>query len=316
MQTNYLNMKKIISRILAYALPPIVAHRIVNIIHPLGIGEWFSYKRKGITGSYFKSNTKDLHGRFFYFFGYFDLKNVLLVNYIFRRLQNGNLCEIGANIGTETIAYSDIVASKGFVYAFEPEPNNFNQLLNQLYSYSNVKLFNNAISNIGGIMNFLKGDEVSSGTGKIYSADLEETILQNIIHVEAITLDSLKIDNVKIILIDVEGHEPFVISGAKNTILNCKPIIITEVSNKLLRKFGKTTIKGFLNEIEHLDYVCYRIGRIRLERLTMNTDSQKEDSNWICFPKGEDKLWVGALNVELLKRLFLPRFLQSLEPNN
>jgi FkbM family methyltransferase len=306
-------MQRIIGKFIAIVFPPIIAHRLVNIIHPLGLGDWFYYEGRGITGSYFKSNTKDLHGRFFYFFGYFDLKNILIVNALFGRWKSGNLCEIGANIGTETIAYSDIVAEKRCVYAFEPEPVNYNQLLNQSYHISgNVKLVNKAISNSCGIMNFLKGDEISSGTGKLQTVS-KGSHLENTIQVETITLDSLRLGNIKVMLIDVEGHEPFVLKGAKNTILNCKPIIITEVSKKLLGKYASTTIKDFRSEFENLGYVCYKIGKIRLEKVLDNIGSQENDINWICFPSGEEKQILRYLNWQLFTGLFCPRFIHSLK---
>ena len=65
MHINIIRIQRIIGKFIAIVFPPIIAHRLVNIIHPLGLGDWFYYEGRGITGSYFKSNTKDLHGRFF-----------------------------------------------------------------------------------------------------------------------------------------------------------------------------------------------------------------------------------------------------------
>lgn len=46
--------------------------------------------------------------------------------------------------------------------------------------------------------------------------------------IKVITLDSLNLQNISMIKIDVENHENEVLEGAKQTILNNKPIIFIE----------------------------------------------------------------------------------------
>ena len=45
-------------------------------------------------------------------------------------------------------------------------------------------------------------------------------------------LDSLSIDNVGFMKIDVEGHEESVIIGAEQTIRRCRPILLIEAENR------------------------------------------------------------------------------------
>jgi FkbM family methyltransferase len=46
--------------------------------------------------------------------------------------------------------------------------------------------------------------------------------------INVITLDSLNLDNISMIKIDVENHENEVLEGAKQTILRNKPIVFIE----------------------------------------------------------------------------------------
>lgn len=53
-----------------------------------------------------------------------------------------------------------------------------------------------------------------------------------------ITLDSLALDDVDLIKMDVEGYEANVIAGARETILRCRPIICCEQKRDFAMKFG------------------------------------------------------------------------------
>jgi hypothetical protein len=47
--------------------------------------------------------------------------------------------------------------------------------------------------------------------------------------VRTATLDSFKLEGVSLIKIDVEGHEDEVLSGATDTIANCRPVLVVEI---------------------------------------------------------------------------------------
>mgnify|MGYP001460480885 CR=1 FL=1 len=51
-----------------------------------------------------------------------------------------SIIEVGANIGTETVYYSDIVGSHGNVYAFEPFPPNFKPTMDVVEVYSHCAI--------------------------------------------------------------------------------------------------------------------------------------------------------------------------------
>jgi hypothetical protein len=78
--------------------------------------------------------------------------------------------------------------------------------------------------------------------------------------IEIKTLDSLEISKVDFIKIDVQGYEKYVLTGSENTIRNSKPIIIIEMENHQLKRFGYDvtelfeTLRNFGYYIYLLDY--------------------------------------------------------------
>ena len=66
---------------------------------------------------------------------------------------------------------------------------------------------------------------------------------------EMVTLDSLQLENVSLIKMDVERYELFVFQGAKETILRNKPVIIFEL------EAGKTYEESSLEERKRFDRV-------------------------------------------------------------
>jgi hypothetical protein len=55
--------------------------------------------------------------------------------------------------------------------------------------------------------------------------------------VTTIRLDDLYLNDISFMKVDVEGHEPLVISGAKETILRCRPLIWIESESQSFIEF-------------------------------------------------------------------------------
>ena len=64
------------------------------------------------------------------------------------------IIDVGASIGIYTIFFAKMVGEKGKVYAFEPEPNNFELLKKNIAinGFKNVILENKAVSDVSGIV--------------------------------------------------------------------------------------------------------------------------------------------------------------------
>jgi FkbM family methyltransferase len=159
---------------------------------------------------------------------------------------NKNILDIGANIGSHSIVYSNYTNKN--VYSFEPQKVVFDILILNIKSNNcdNVIAYNFGVSN--------KNCE--------YHMNYDYSIKENTdgIIVDSKIIDDLNISDIGYVKIDVEGHEFETLQGITNILINNKPIILIKIhdscptkeqSLKLLfdigyRKFYKLT---------HCDYI-------------------------------------------------------------
>lgn len=159
-----------------------------------------------------------------------------------------DILDIGANIGTHTLLFSEI----GPVHSFEPLYHSVVTQNVKSNSLKNpVKVYPYALSDEAQVRNMYLPRRMSHGL-KNYggsSMHLNETAAHSStpVPVECKTLDEVYNGVPSVIKMDVENHEPYVLRGAINTIKTHKPAIIIEISNyetsevpKILQSFGYT----------------------------------------------------------------------------
>jgi len=159
-----------------------------------------------------------------------------------------DILDIGANIGTHTLLFSEI----GPVHSFEPL---YHAVVTQNVKSNSlknpVKVYPYALSDEAQVRNMYLPRRMPHGL-KNYggsSMHLNETAAHSStpVPVECKTLDEVYNGVPSVIKMDVENHEPYVLRGAVNTIKTHKPAIIIEISNhetsevpKILQSFGYT----------------------------------------------------------------------------
>lgn len=158
--------------------------------------------------------------------------------------------DIGANLGYYTLMFADSVGKTGRVYAFEPDPDNF-QLLQKnirLNGFKNVVCINQAVANkIGSAQLFLCQEH--KGSHSLY--DPGEA--RNKIKVAVTTLDKFVGRKIKpnLVKLDTEGAEYLVFKGMDKMIKSSKKLqIICEFAPRLLNLCGtspKKLIRLILN---------------------------------------------------------------------
>ena len=171
--------------------------------------------------------------------------NINIVNdYVKQTKRCHTYLDIGVNIGTHSIVYSKIFKS---VISFEPDDYNYNQTKENLLinNVTNVELMNKALGSKKGFVKKLQHSNHSRGCIFTQLTNDNKGIGQ-------ITLDSLKLNNIDYIKIDVEGNELDIMKGAIETIKENKPIIEFEynhTSKRLNIKYDN--IEKFLNNLNY-----------------------------------------------------------------
>lgn len=159
--------------------------------------------------------------------------------------------DVGANIGYFTVIFAKLAGNAGKVYAFEPDPYNYDLLSRniKLNNLSNVVLIPRALSDRAGkIKLFL--DKTNLGNMSFASQNISDDGGE--IEVETITLDDyLGGQNADLIKIDVQGAEGLVLSGAGKTLENSHPKILMEFWPYGLKNLGadpRGLLRGLANK--------------------------------------------------------------------
>lgn len=185
---------------------------------------------------------------------------------IISQYAHGVCYDIGANFGI----YSVLMAQKGEVYAFEPNPDVFKHLL-RTSRFHPIKPFNLALSDASGESDFFVYEENTfsslidwthesdmSGITKFGGNAMKTTCTVSTLD-EFVEAQSLPLPN--FIKIDVEGAEIKVFRGGRKTIERSRPVIYFEVSKNIWQKMGTSPEEGF----EFLSSLGYKLFKDQTE---------------------------------------------------
>lgn len=140
----------------------------------------------------------------------------------FCKIYKGSMVHAGTFFGDMIPSFSRSVS--GSVYAFEPVFENYilAKLCVDANGLSNVILMNSALSeNVGNLYIDTNEGDGSHAGGCSSIADTGNICA-------AINIDSLNIEDLVLIQLDVEGHELAALTGARATIQKCRPVIAVE----------------------------------------------------------------------------------------
>jgi FkbM family methyltransferase len=159
--------------------------------------------------------------------------------------------DVGAHIGFFSLIASSLVGSQGKVYAFEANATLFQTLRSNALGYSWLVPSLRAVWNKSGSVTFSNPRQAGeSGWGKLAAVRNEGHTAS----VQAISLDdwyeSVGSPPIRLIKIDAEGSEPFILEGAHRIIASTRPCLIIELNDHLLGQVGQTRaiIADFLRE--------------------------------------------------------------------
>lgn len=172
--------------------------------------------------------------------------------------------EVGANIGYFTLLAADCVGPNGCVHAFEPDPQNFELLRDNVEVNGftgRVTLHREALSDHAGRATFYSTtkhrgngslierlDQLGDNSGEVVPFD-----------VDVATLDAFALGPIDVLKIDAEGSEPFVFRGGRETIERSPNVTaIVEYWPKFFAKAGEDAAE-FLREREREGFSLARI---------------------------------------------------------
>ncbi len=176
---------------------------------------------------------------------------------IFKRFceEDSQIIDIGANIGLTTIALSDI-CSRGKIAAIEPIPITFEYLKENIKNsrLNNITLHNFGLGNkeetvlMQGCNNFLAGAFVANR----YQADKKHFTVTVPLHTLDNYFNSLSLNRVDFIKLDIEGYELFALEGAYQTLKKYKPIVYLEMNHWCLNVFHRITLPEFHERLSEI----------------------------------------------------------------
>lgn len=168
------------------------------------------------------------------------------------------IIDIGAHIGYFTRLFSYLTKSSGHVYAFEADPSNFALLKKNTLHSKNINIYQFAISDYEGNIDFFHS-ELKTGCHSTIPSSMRHTKLS----VAATTLDEIvkkeNINHVDIIKMDIEGGEVAALRGMLNTLAtNTEMQLITEFNPEC---FVEANIKplDFLQQLTESGFFIYAI---------------------------------------------------------
>lgn len=147
--------------------------------------------------------------------------------------EGGVVVDAGANIGAHTLAFAATVGPSGTVFAIEPQRPLFHMLCGSLAlcGVDNVIAKNCALAREPGAVRVPRLDYAApQNFGGLALGDVPaDAPVESVV---AIPLDSLGLQRLDFLKIDVEGAELSVLHGAKETISRCRPVMSVEADRE------------------------------------------------------------------------------------
>lgn len=168
--------------------------------------------------------------------------------------------DVGAHIGLYTLYAAHKVGGQGKVIAIEPEPKNFELLLNniRLSNFPQIEPINAAVGVEEGRGN-LYMSPTNSGDHYLSSGVPDEVREQKSVRVTTIDRILMRFDKgPKLVKMDIQGTEMSALAGMKKTLAAHQPLLLIEFAPGLMLRAGDSPFE-FFAFIEKNKYLPYRI---------------------------------------------------------
>ncbi len=166
--------------------------------------------------------------------------------------------DVGANIGFFTIRFGRQVGANGRVIASEPTSHYRTVLERNLAEngLTNVQILDYGLSDRADTVPI----DIGQSSATMHSpAGFDKVLFQEVILIARLddVATSLALRRLDFVKIDVDGHDPFVLRGAWDTLLEYSPVVLMEVSHLHYFQAGVTGW-DFFSEVRAKGFRIYR----------------------------------------------------------
>lgn len=145
--------------------------------------------------------------------------------------QHGTAIDGGAHVGTWSRQLALVFSQ---VIAFEPAPDTFACLVENMAAHGgrNVTCYEAALgAHPGRVRMALDAKNAARGnTGARHTVEGDDVVM--------LPLDSLDLNDVGFLKLDVEGSEPMALMGARDTLARCRPVVLVEDKGHWVTHYG------------------------------------------------------------------------------
>jgi FkbM family methyltransferase len=280
-------------------LPPFLAYRIHHRWLQDLVGSGAPFRERALFGGgWIESSMTSVEDTYFALFGTMNFKGLALARRFVR--PGATVFEIGANIGTETLALAALAGARGRVVAVEADPENEALLRARVAAnaLAQVDVVGCAVSDTKRPMSVVR---ITGRGGMSFVSDDASPDA-----VESVTIDELaeRYGAPSFIFMDIEGGETRALAGARRVLETARPPIFAEVSALWLARAG-SSVAEIVELMTAHRYAAFDTDRRFLPRIERAPDGEVF-ADWLFMPEervGE----VASLRRLLLRARVLPR---------
>jgi FkbM family methyltransferase len=226
--------------------------------------------------------------RAIYLFGTYEAGTLNIIDKCLRK--DDTFIDVGSNIGLMSLFASQVIGKNGVVYSFEPDPETFKILTNniEINRVRNILAQDIALGSSRNTETLYRNFDIGRGAASLIKSTQSEP---DGINVSVQTLDEFlitnNISNVRMIKIDVEGWELEVLKGSSGLLgRSDAPIIIIEYSSGHQVHGGKLLdIYEYILAINNYSIYKLEMGKGKVSRLIRIEDIEDlpYHDNLFCF---------------------------------
>jgi len=233
-----------------------------------------------------KFKSEDVVGRHIY---KYDVHELTTTNAVLNevKIKPGDIMlDIGANIGWYALLFAKLGAQ---VHAFEPDPLNYELLTAniKLNQFGNVITAHQvAVSDKKSVMPLYQYSNSNRGRHSLIPEDGCAKVDVDVVRLDDfLASESVDVDKIKFIKIDIEGYEYHALKGGEN-LLHRVPFLLLEHVPKHIRKGGYQP-KDIVDLLHSYNYVPHIITNNGIQEISTESLSNEEGEYDVFFCKSD-----------------------------